>query len=733
MKKILTSLILLSTMSSIDLMAQSDFMVGADVSYLKEVEDSGGTFSDSGVTQDALDIFRNNGFNWIRLKIWHTPDLPYNDLPRVREMAVRAKSLGFKLLLNFHYSDTWADPGHQDIPAAWVDLDINDLVDSLYAYTDHVIADLKEGGAMPDMVQIGNETNCGMLWPMGNVCGSNDNTQHWSQLGRLMQAGIDAVHANLSPGDSVLIMVHHAGGGNNSAVRWFLGKLFNEISGVDVIGLSYYSKWQGALSNLSTNLNDLANRFPQKLVVVETAYPWTMNWADGQGNIWGPDDLLDGYPASVSGQSDYLMDLRQILASTPQDKGIGIFYWEPEWISAPDLTSAWENATLFDFTGAALSSISALANDPSQIPHVNVTLRMNTSTNWDTIQPDHFAQVRGEIDGCSGNTLEDGRRITWDAQSDLVMDNVGGDYWSITLPLCPGDILSYKFWTGTDRDHGSFVRLGWEGPIVPAGGVPGNTRIVEVGAQDTTIDVEFYNGSGASAAQFWRPFEIREDTIAIYFRVNMSAWMASGHYDPDTDGALQVLGSEPLSWTESRLILDREIYSVNGGSFWSGTLYLPRLLLDGGFQQDYKFAFEGSTGGVQEVGSVRSFGLSENFTASDTTLHWDYFSPGAPAGIVRDAASLPAGSRITACYPNPFNGETLIQYQLTGYGQAALRVYDLTGRQCAKLVTSGVNPGEYRTLWTGLGERGEPLPTGVYFIQLTQGASIHTQKIAMVK
>ncbi len=207
-------------------------------------------FSDSGQVGDLLEIMNDHGFNWFRLKIWHTPEEPYNDLERVIEAAVRGKTLGMNFLLDFHYSDTWADPSHQDKPAAWEDLDFPDLVDSVYQYTFDVMEALQDTGAMPDMVQIGNEINCGMLWPDGHVCGDDNNPTQWNQLAQLISAGIQAVHDSESEEDTVGIMIH-----TSSGSTWFFDNLLARVDGIDYLGRSFYPLWHGDFDDLEWSLN----------------------------------------------------------------------------------------------------------------------------------------------------------------------------------------------------------------------------------------------------------------------------------------------------------------------------------------------------------------------------------------------------------------------------------------------------------------------------------------------
>lgn len=355
---LLTSLIIILVISNGYVFAQqSDFIKGTDGSVLDEVEQSGGKYYENGVETDALTIFKTHGFNTIRLKLWHTPSNEFNSLSRVITMARRAKEKGLHFILDIHYSDSWADPQKQIKPAAWADLPFAVLCDSVYSYTSHVITVLKNQQALPDIVQIGNEVSCGMLWNDGKVCGSFDTPEQWEQFGILIKRGIAGVKNSLDEGEQVKIMIHFDNGGNNESCRWFFDHLLAQDVDFDIIGLSYYPWWHGTLSDLEFNLNDLSTRYEKEIIVVESAYPWTLEWGDNTGNIVGNEDqLLPGYPATVEGQTKFLQDILKIIKNTPDDRGKGFVYWSPEWIPGHP-GSPWENLALFDFQGEVLESI----------------------------------------------------------------------------------------------------------------------------------------------------------------------------------------------------------------------------------------------------------------------------------------------------------------------------------------------------------------------------------------
>lgn len=242
-------------------------MVGADISFLPELENRGMKFSDNGIEKDAVQILKDHGFNYVRLRLFNDPagDSGYSpgkgfcDLKHTKEMAKRVKDAGMKLLLDFHYSDYWADPGKQYKPAAWRGLNFEQLKQALYDYTRDVISELKAQGTVPDMVQVGNEINHGIVWPEGSV-------SNIDSLAQLLNAGTKAVK-DVDP--NVVMMLHVALGGQNEETVFFLDNMLKRKVPIDVIGLSYYPKWHGTLDDLRDNMNDLIRRYDKDIIVVE--------------------------------------------------------------------------------------------------------------------------------------------------------------------------------------------------------------------------------------------------------------------------------------------------------------------------------------------------------------------------------------------------------------------------------------------------------------------------------
>lgn len=336
------------------------FRRGADVSSLPLVEAGGAVFQVDDAPVDVFAVLRAQGLDTIRLRLWHTPANGEAGLAATLALAGRAQAAGCGILLDLHYSDTWADPGHQTPPAAWHGLAPAVLADSVRCYTRDVLVAFAARGLAPQCVQLGNEITGGMLWDAGRVGGAWDTPAQWDRLALLLRAGIAGIDEALPQGPRPQIMIHLDRGGDNAGARWFLENLAARDVAFDVIGLSYYPWWHGTLAQLEANLDDLAVRYGKDVVVVETAYPWTLGWFDGTHNLVGlPEHLLPGYPATPQGQRDFLAALVAIVRDVPEGRGRGVYWWEPAWIAAPGFGSPWENLTLFDEGGRPLPALGA--------------------------------------------------------------------------------------------------------------------------------------------------------------------------------------------------------------------------------------------------------------------------------------------------------------------------------------------------------------------------------------
>jgi arabinogalactan endo-1,4-beta-galactosidase len=335
---------------------------GADISSLKKSEDFGGVYRDADGTQgDALEILKLHGLNYARLRVWVDPADGYHDKDELLEMALRLKSHDIKLLVDFHYSDHWADPGKQYKPAAWEDLDFEGLKAALYNHTYDVCSSLVAQGTPPEMIQVGNEINAGLLWP-------DADWNNFDNMADLLKEGYRAVK-DCSP--STLVMLHIAEGGDNELARWWFGNITRREVPFDLIGISYYPFWHGTLGQLQYNLNDITARYDKDVIVVETAYAFTDQDKDAYPNIVTSEMEIPGYPFTPEGQRALLRDVMAVVRAVPYGRGLGVFWWDATWTGVkgngwdatdPSSGNAWENQALFDFNDRVLPAVDEFLN-----------------------------------------------------------------------------------------------------------------------------------------------------------------------------------------------------------------------------------------------------------------------------------------------------------------------------------------------------------------------------------
>ena len=304
------------------------FAKGADVSWTTEMESNGIKFYNSnGVQQDIFQILKNLGLNSIRLRVWVNPTNGWNNTADVLAKAVRANNLGMHILIDFHYSDSWADPGKQNKPAAWASQDFATLKTSLANHTTSVLTTLKNTGITPDWVQVGNEVNNGMLYPDGKA---STNMNNFAQL---VNVGYDAVKSVFP---SAKVMLHLSNGWDKNLYRWLFDGLKNNGGKWDVIGMSMYpltSDWATKNAQCLTNMNDMVSRYNKEVMIVEAGMSWDQ----------------------PSACNSFLSDLIAKTKSVAGNKGLGVLYWEPE------AYNNWQGYTLgaFDNSGKPTPALNA--------------------------------------------------------------------------------------------------------------------------------------------------------------------------------------------------------------------------------------------------------------------------------------------------------------------------------------------------------------------------------------
>lgn len=363
----------------------SRFIKGMDLSTLLELERCGAKYYDHGKERDILDIMRDYDVDTIRLRLWNDPysetGEPYgagcNDLAETIAIGKKVSDAGFGVLLNFHYSDFWADPGKQIKPKAWTDFGVEELEKAVYDFTAETMKTFEDHGVNVTMVQVGNELSNGLLWPEGKV-------PNYDNIAKFVNAGIRGVR---EIDKEVPIMLHLDNGGNNALYREWFDNFMERGEEFQLIGLSYYPFWHGTLDMLNDNMNDIAERYGKDLIVAEVSMGYTMEDYKSYEKL--SDEERKGYatrpalvekieyPMTVQGQCDFMEDFLNRISHIKGGKGKGFFYWEPAWIPVSGSGWAtpasleymndpgpcgneWANQALFDYDGKALPALKVI-------------------------------------------------------------------------------------------------------------------------------------------------------------------------------------------------------------------------------------------------------------------------------------------------------------------------------------------------------------------------------------
>lgn len=382
---------------------RDDFIRGVDISSVLAEENSGVIYyNEDGQEQDIFQTLAENGVNYVRVRVWNDPydenGKGYGggncDTAAAAEIGRRAAEQRMKLLVNYHYSDFWADPSKQMCPKAWADMEVEEKADALYAFTVESLGEIMDAGADVGMVQIGNEINNGM-----------SGETNWSARGRLLQAGAQAVRdVSEGRGQEICIAVHFTDIADQTGTLAFAQKLREKEVDYDIFAVSYYPFWHGTMENLTDTLRKVNEAYGKEVLVVENSYPYTTGDGDGTANSIGASDILPEYPATPQGQAQEIRDVCAAVAAVG-DAGLGYFYWEPAWLpvhvwekSAADADetlaanreaweekgagwassyasgydpkdagkyyggSSWDNQALFDYYGQPLESLKVFRN-----------------------------------------------------------------------------------------------------------------------------------------------------------------------------------------------------------------------------------------------------------------------------------------------------------------------------------------------------------------------------------
>lgn len=331
----------------------NQFVFGADLSSINMVQAYGGTYKDAGTVTDPYTLFKNHGCNTVRVRLFVDPTASggyssagYSGLADVEKTILKAKNLGMSVILDIHYSDTWADPAHQTMPARWNNnLSLSILGDSIYQYTSFVLNDLNGKNLTPEMIQIGNEILAGIAWPTGKVV-NND----FTSMAQLVNRGIKAVRDFSATSTIKPQIILQTGGDSKNNSSWFASIAAKGVTDFDIIGISYYESYTTlTFAQLAANIKQLKSTFSKKVMIAETNYQWSKVYQDGT-TVSPAATQLNGYPITPQGQNDYMQNLTQQVITAG---GMGVVVWEPAWISN---SQSWGQETIafFDFNGNAL-------------------------------------------------------------------------------------------------------------------------------------------------------------------------------------------------------------------------------------------------------------------------------------------------------------------------------------------------------------------------------------------
>ena len=341
----------------------SNFIRGVDISSYPEMLDKGFQYFDyDGNKVDLLEFAKEQGINYGRLRLWNNPArVPqaegYCDLEHTKWMAKELVSRGMKFMLDFHYSDWWADPGHQEMPEAWKDLPDDELVQAVYSFTREALEALDENGTYPDSIQIGNEIRCGMMWPAGKV-------SNWPMLARLINAGIRAVRDTQKERDTQVVIHLDQGGRYHYLEEWFDAALEHGVTDFDIIGLSYYPFWHGTFNDIKNSMERLVGRYHKPIVLAEIAHAFRRS----SGSLFGEQQELNaGFPANPVAQRKVLELIMSITAHVKNGMGLGVFYWEPFSRSKSDDGSWGSCMGVVDANGIPTEGCKAFAFDVERV------------------------------------------------------------------------------------------------------------------------------------------------------------------------------------------------------------------------------------------------------------------------------------------------------------------------------------------------------------------------------
>ena len=431
------------------LMGQS-FYFGNDLSYANMMEDCGAVFKENNQPKDVYQIFADHGTNLVRVRLWHNPSWQnsliqpvgvknqYSDYADVKETIQRAKNAGMQVMLGFHFSDFWADPGRQVVPAAWFAIadSIDILNDSVYNYVTYILTDLENSGILPEIVKIGNETNNGLIrhYSMdGDYNATDVISSSWARHAQIYNSAIQAVR-DVSASTSIKpkIALHMAGLG--SVAGWYSNIINYGVTDFDIIGFSYYYAWHGeSINTLGTRVSTLKSTYPEKeIMAVDTGYAWTNQNFDDLGNIISVADP-QYEPLSPEKQLEYMVDYAK---AVKENGGSGVIFWEPDWVSTPCRTPWGQGSSQEDVAFFEIDSYNFMEHGGGRwtdsmfyVNQENVIVTFKVDMTGEDVSNGVF--ITGSFTG-----------ETWQL---LPMYNAGNNIFTYTTAMMPGDTGAYYY------------------------------------------------------------------------------------------------------------------------------------------------------------------------------------------------------------------------------------------------------------------------------------------------
>lgn len=439
---------------------RDDFAMGVDASMVKTVEENGGVYyNEAGEEQDVFQIMNQNGVNFFRVRIWNTPNNLFGDkygggsvnTAEAISMAKRAQAANMNVMIDLHYSDFWADPSNQRTPTKWVSKDLAGLSVEVEQFTAATLNAFKNEGVNVQAIQIGNEINNGLLFPVGRLDWANA-AKSYENIATLLKAGIKGAKA-VNP--SIKTVIHLADGGSFDVFNNFFSAMATNNVDYDLIGASYYPYYHGTLGQLKHNLNNSADKFKKPIIIAEMSYGFTVADDPDASHIYNSQMEEKGkYKTSIQGQATAIRDVVNILSEVPENRGLGIFYWEPAWLpvanagwataegqawieygDANDLANVneftdgkvtWANQALFSYNGRMLPSLKTFAllrGTQTEISEAavrartpSITVTLNAAAK-ETL-PDTYL-VETNLDAIRAY------KVTWDATQVLSLDTPG--------------------------------------------------------------------------------------------------------------------------------------------------------------------------------------------------------------------------------------------------------------------------------------------------------------------